>query len=154
MNEGRLDTDHVLVRSLEERDLDAIVRIDASSTGRTRREYFRDKVAASLGGSRLRTSLVAELDGMVVGFLMATTYYGEFGQPEPTAVIDSVGVHRDFQRQKVGAAMMRQFLINARALGVARLRTEVAWNQVDLIRFFDRHGFKHGGRLVLESDLG
>jgi hypothetical protein len=37
---------------------------------------------------------------------------------------------------------------------VSRLRTEVGWNEVDLIRFFDRHGFKHGGRLVLEADLG
>ncbi len=153
LGEGRLSTDEVVVRSLDERDLDAIVRIDASATGRPRREYYRDKVQQSLTGSRLRTSLVAEIDGLVVGFLMATTYYGEFGQPEPTAVIDSLGVHADFQRRHVGAALMRQFLMNARALGVAKLRTEVAWNEVELIHFFDRHGFKHGGRMVLESDL-
>src|SRR5262249_5451064 len=114
-------------RSLEERDLDAIVRIDASATGRPRREYYRDKVEQSLTGSRLRTSLVAELDGLVVGFLMANTYYGEFGQPEPTVVIDSLGVHHDFRGKHVGAALMRQFLMNARALGVSRLRTEVGW---------------------------
>ena len=154
LGHGKLATDEVVVRSLEERDLDAIVRIDTSATGRPRREYYKDKVRASLGASRLRTSLVAEVDGMVVGFLMATTYYGEFGQPEPTAVIDSLGVHRDFRGKSVGAAMMRQFLMNARALGVAKLRTEVGWNEVELIRFFDRHGFKHGGRMVLESDLG
>jgi N-acetylglutamate synthase-like GNAT family acetyltransferase len=69
-------------------------------------------------------------------------------------VIDSLGVHKDFQGRHVGAALMRQFLMNARALGVSRLRTEVGWNEVDLIRFFDRHGFKHGGRLVLEAELG
>jgi ribosomal protein S18 acetylase RimI-like enzyme len=153
LGQGLLSTDTVLVRALEEKDLDAIVRIDASATGRPRREYYRDKVQQSLTGSRLRTSLVAELDGIVVGFLMAATYYGEFGQPEPTVVIDSLGVHNDFRHRHVGAALMRQFLMNARALGVSRLRTEVGWNEVDLIHFFDRHGFKHGGRLVLEADL-
>ena len=153
LGDGLLSTDAVLVRTLDERDLDAIVRIDASATGRPRREYYKDKVQQSLTGSRLRTSLVAEVDGGVVGFLMAQTYYGEFGQPEPTVVIDSLGVHKDFQGKHVGAALMRQFLMNARALGVSRLRTEVGWNEVDLIRFFDHHGFKHGGRLVLEADL-
>jgi ribosomal protein S18 acetylase RimI-like enzyme len=110
-------------------------------------------VAASLGNSRLRTSLVAELDGVVVGFLMATTYYGEFGIPEPTSVIDSLGVHRDHRRRRVGGALIRQFSMNARALGVTRLRTDVAWNDVDMLGFFDRHGFSLAGRVVLERDL-
>jgi hypothetical protein len=34
---GELETDDIVVRNLEERDLDAIVRIDASETGRSRR---------------------------------------------------------------------------------------------------------------------
>lgn len=144
----------VTVRSLAPGDLDAIVRIDASASGRPRREYYRDRIAASLGNSRIRTSLVAEVDGMVVGFLMATTHYGEFGQMEPTSVLDSLGVHTSFQRRHVASAMMRQFLMNARALGVSRLRTEVAWNDVDLLAFFDRQGFKLCGRLVLEADVG
>jgi hypothetical protein len=68
LGQGRLSTDEVLVRALEERDLDAIVRVDASATGRPRPEYYRDKVRQSLEASRLRTSLVAELDGIVTGF--------------------------------------------------------------------------------------
>jgi ribosomal protein S18 acetylase RimI-like enzyme len=153
LGQGVLDTDAVVVRSLDGRDLDAIVRIDATLTKRTRREYYRDKIEAFLR-SRLRTSLVAELDGIVVGFLMASTYYGEFGELEPTSVIDSLGVHEDFRHRHVGAALMRQFMMNARALGVTKLRTEVAWNDVELLRFFDHHGFRLGGRLVLESDIG
>lgn len=151
---GRIETDDVVVRTLLERDLDAIVRIDASDTGRSRREYYRDRVAASLNNSRLCTSLVAEVAGAVVGFLMATTYYGEFGVPDPTSVIDALAVHKDFRRKKVGAALIGQFLMNARALGVTKLRTEVAWNDVDMLGFFDRHGFGPSGRIVLERDIG
>jgi ribosomal protein S18 acetylase RimI-like enzyme len=153
LGQGMLETDSILVRTLEAKDVDAIVRIDASAVGRSRPEFYRDKVAANLSGSRLHTSLVAEVDGIVVGFLMATTYYGEFGQPEPTCELDALGVHSDFRRRSVGAALMRQFLMNARALGITKLRTQVAWNHVEMIKFFDRHGFKHAGRMVLENEL-
>lgn len=153
MGAGELETDGVAVRTLVEGDLDAIVRIDASAVGRTRREYFRDKVAASLRDSRVHMSLVAEIDGVIAGFLMSDLHYGEFGRAEPSAVIDSLGVHKDFRNRHVGAALMRQFTMNARALGVERIRTEVAWDQLELVRFFSHHGFHPGPRLVLERDL-
>jgi predicted N-acetyltransferase YhbS len=150
---GKLETDDVLVRALKEGDLDAIVRIDATASGRTRREYYRDKVAASLRDSRVHMSLVAEVDGLVVGFLMSEMHYGEFGRAEPAAVIDSLAVHKDFRKRHVGAALMRQFVMNARAFGVEKIRTEVAWDALELVRFFSREGFHPGKRIVLERDL-
>ena len=53
----------------------------------------------------------------------------------------------------VGDALMRQFLMNAAALNVERIHTEVAWNDPTLIGFFDRHGFRPSARLVLERPL-
>ncbi len=150
---GELETDDVLVRALNEADLEAVVRIDATASGRARREYYRDKVAASLRDSRLHMSLVAEVDGLVVGFLMSEMHYGEFGRAEPSAVIDSLAVHKDFRGRHVGAALMRQFVMNARAFGVEKIRTEVAWDALELVRFFSREGFHPGHRLVLERDI-
>jgi len=150
---GRLDTDDVLVRTLEGKDLEAIVRIDAAAVGRRRQEYYQDRVKAALSDSRIHTSLVAELDGAVVGFLMSTNYYGEFGRPEPTAVIEALGVLPELRGQHVGEALMRQFVMNARALRVDRIRTEVAWNDHGLLRFFDKSGFAPSSRLVLEREL-
>ena len=147
---GALATDAVVVRNMVESDLDAIVRIDAAAMGRARRDYYRDRVAAAMRDSRIHASLTAELDGMIVGFLMATLYYGEFGRPEPTAVIDSLGVLPGFKGKHVGRALMRQFLMNASALGVERVRTEVAWDDTELLGFFKRSGFALAGRLVLE----
>jgi len=153
-NPGSLPTDAVNVRSLTVDDLDAIVRIDAAAVGRNRREYYRDRIAAAVGGSRIHTSLVAELEGSVVGFLLAIVHHGEFGRLEPTAVIDSLGVNPDFRGSRVGEALMRQFLMNTKALGVELVRTEVAWNDPTLIPFFDRHGFAPSARLVLEKPIG
>lgn len=150
---GRLDTDDVLVRTLNEKDLESIVGIDAAAMGRRRHEYYRDKVTAALRDSRMRMSLVAELDGVVVGFLMAQLHYGEFGRPEPTAVLDSIGVHPEWREHHVGKALMRQFAMNAKALGVEVVRTEVSWDDFSLLAFLRREGFAPGQRLVLERKL-
>lgn len=141
------------IRNLTEADLDAIVRIDASLMGRPRHEYYRDRVRAALRDSRIRMSLIAEYEGKVAGFLMATMYYGEFGRPEPTAVIDSLGVDALYRGKHVGKTLMGQFLTHARALGVERVRTEVAWNDFDLMRFLHGCGYAPGNRLVLELGL-
>lgn len=150
---GRLDTDDVLVRTLNEKDLESIVGIDAAAMGRRRHEYYRDKVTSALRDSRMRMSLVAELDGVVVGFLMAQLHYGEFGRPEPTAVLDSIGVHPEWREHRVGKALMRQFAMNAKALGVEVVRTEVSWDDFSLLAFLRREGFAPGHRLVLERKL-
>lgn len=150
---GRLDTDDVLVRTLNEKDLEPIVGIDAAAMGRRRHEYYRDKVTSALRDSRMRMSLVAELDGVVVGFLMAQLHYGEFGRPEPTAVLDSIGVHPEWRDHHVGKALMRQFAMNAKALGVEVVRTEVSWDDFALLAFLRREGFAPGHRLVLERAL-
>jgi ribosomal protein S18 acetylase RimI-like enzyme len=147
---GRIDTDDVAVRSLAEGDLDSIVRIDANAVGRARRDYYRDRVTAALRDSRIRASLVAEVDGLVVGFLMATMHYGEFGRPEPAAVIDAIGVDPAFRGRKVAKALLRQFLMNAAALGVERVQTEVRWDDVDLVGFFSSQAFRPAGFVVLE----
>jgi ribosomal protein S18 acetylase RimI-like enzyme len=150
LESGALETDAIAVRALAETDLDDIVRIDQHLMGRPRREYYRDKIGAALRNSRLHMSLVAELDGMTVGFLMASMHYGEFGQVEPTAVLEAIGVHPEFRSRHIGSALMRQFLMNGKALGVERVRTEVEWSDTRLLEFLHRKGFSPAGRIVLE----
>jgi len=152
-DDGTLPTDAIAVRTLEQRDLPAIVRIDAASMGRRREEYYAAKVKATLGEGRLRTSLVAEVDGNVVGFVLAKVFYGEFGQAEPVAVVDSIGVLPSHRGQHVGAALFRQLLMNLRALDVERVQTEVDWKQFDLLRFLASHDFRPAPRLCLQLDL-
>lgn len=147
------EMESIVVRNLREDDLEPIVRIDASTMGRRRVEYYKAKIGAALQESRPRVSMVAEADGMVAGFLMATMQYGEFGRPEPTAVIDSIGVHQEMRHRGIGDALMRQFIQHARALAVERIRSEVAWTDFPLLGFLGHWGFNPGGRLVLELEV-
>jgi predicted N-acetyltransferase YhbS len=153
LDDGVLPTDAVTVRELRAGDVPAIVRIDRASTGRPRQEYYEAKVRAVLNEPRLRTSLVAELDDHVVGFLLARVHYGEFGRAEPVAVIDSLGVDPEYRKRHVGQALMRQLTMNLTALRVERVETQVDGSQLDLLAFLANAGFRPAPRVCLERGL-
>ena len=102
---GPLARDRIPVRSMAEGDLRALVAIDRRITGRDRAAYFQRKLADALTESDVRVSLVAELDGGPVGFIMARVDLGEFGRVETTAVIDTIGVDPDYRNKGVGRAL-------------------------------------------------
>lgn len=151
---GTIETDHVLVRALATADLDAVVAIDAISTGLPRADFFRKRIARSMEDSSVHLSLAAELDEHVVGFVAVTFYYGEFGRPEPVAVLDAIGIHPDYRGQRVAAALLRQLDMNLGGLRVERMRTEVDWSQQELLSFFAHSGFRPAERICLERRVG
>ena len=150
---GILETDAVLVRTMQEDDLEAVVSIDAGATGRRRPGYFKPILERALKQSSLQISLVAEIDRSVVGFLVGSLYYGEYGVAEPSASIDAIGVAPNYRGRHVGRALMRQLRLNLGALRISTLRTEVAWDDFELLAFFRKEGFAPAGRLCLERSL-
>jgi ribosomal protein S18 acetylase RimI-like enzyme len=150
MDVGERQRIQIVVRALKPEDLRAVVDVDAKSTGRRREEYFRIKLQQNLAETGIKVSLAAEADGLFRGFLLARVYYGEFGTLEPVAVLDTLGVHPDVRGLGVGRALMEQLLVNLSGLGVPTLRTEVAWEDSLLLRFFQHEGFRPAARLCLE----
>lgn len=153
LDAGTLETDAVSVRTMAAGDLDGIVRIDQHITGTGRRPFYETKLKAALEESGVRISLVAELDGVVAGFLMGSVFYGEFGASEQFAVLDTLGVHPDFRGKHVAQALMRQLVMNMRALGVERIETMVNWDQGDLLGFLRKEGYAPAPRLCLIKDI-
>lgn len=143
----------IVVRGLRPEDLLAVVALDAKNTGRRREEYFRIKLQQNLAETGVKISLAAELDRCFCGYLLARVYYGEFGIPEPVAVLDSLGVHPDFQHRGVGRALLEQLRVNLHGLGVGRLTTEVSWDDLRLLGFFHHEGFRPSDRLCLDLEI-
>jgi ribosomal protein S18 acetylase RimI-like enzyme len=150
---GTLETDAVVVRTMRENDLEAVVSIDAAAAGRRRPRYFELMLKRALTQAGVQISLVAEIGGRVVGFLVGSLYYGEYGVMEPSASIDAIAVHPGFRGQHVGKALMRQMRLNLGALHIAVLRTEVDWDDFTLGAFFRNEGFAPARRLCLECLL-
>lgn len=145
--------DIVPVRSLTLEDLPSLVYLDRRITNRDHLAYYRRKVKAAIRETGIQVSLVAELDQRPVGFMMARLDYGEFGETEPEAVIDTLGVDPAYRRRQVGAAMLSQLLANLSGLRVERVRTEVEWDNFDLLRFLSRRGFRPSPRLSFARPL-
>lgn len=150
---GPLARDRIPVRAMKETDLAALVEIDRRITSRERGDYFDCKLEEALFESDVRVSLVAELDGGPVGYVMARVDFGEFGLFEPAAVLDTIGVDPDYQGRGVGRALLSQLLINLRTLRVEFIRTELGWRDHALLAFLDHSGFKTTQRLCLERNL-
>ena len=145
--------ERVMVRGLKPGDLEAVTALDARIVGRSRDDYFKVKLAQNLAETGVKVSLAAELDGAFCGFLLARVYYGEFGMLEPTAVLDTLGVHPEMTGQGVGSALMRQLRTNLAALGVSRLQTEVDWDNQRLLAFLHDRGFTPAPRYCLDLEL-
>lgn len=150
---GPLARDKMLVRSMAAGDLRALVAIDRRITGRDRAAYFQRKLSEALTESDVRVSLVAELAGVPVGFIMARVDLGEFGRVETTAVIDTIGVDPDYWKRAVGRALLSQLLANLSTLRVEKVRTEVDWQDRDLLDYLDRSGFCPSQRLCFDQPL-
>ncbi|MDP6425200.1 MAG: N-acetyltransferase [Planctomycetota bacterium] len=148
-----METDSVVIRRLRPDDLDVVVRIDEKNTGRRRAEYFEIKLEKALAEVGIEVSLAAGVDGAVVGFLLCWVHYGEFGQPEPVAVLDTIGVAPEHRGAGVGQALLDQLRTNLLGLGIRSLRTEVSWEDQELLLFFQRIGFQLTQRLCLDLEL-
>jgi ribosomal protein S18 acetylase RimI-like enzyme len=150
---GPLARDRIPVRSMAEGDLRALVTIDRRITGSDRAAYFQRKLAEALTESGVRVSLVAELDSVPVGFIMARVDLGDFGRVETTAVIDTIGVDPDYRNRGVGRALISQLLVNLSTLRVENVLTEVDWQDHDLLAYLDHSGFLPSQRLCFDLPL-
>jgi GNAT superfamily N-acetyltransferase len=153
MDDNNPARDLVLIRNLRPDDIGAITSIDEAAVGRRRDRFLALKMKQAFADTGIAVSLAAELDGHVVGFLLARLYYGEFGVVEPAAVLDVVGVHTDYRGRHVAAALVDQLRTNLLGLGIKTLQTEVSWDHPDLITFFQHEGFTLAPRLCLDLDL-
>ncbi len=153
----RIDTTWVLptivVRSLKGTDISAINKIDLKLTGLDRSAYFASKFMEMLDDSGVRISIVAEHEGIIAGYIMARIDYGEFGQVEKAAVIDTIGVHPDFAGTGVGHELLSQLVLNLSSLQVEVVRTKVEHENSDLRNFLSRRGFKPSQRIILTKKI-
>lgn len=139
------------IRSLDASDADAVSRIDRHLTGRDRSGYLAQKIDEVLNQSGIRVSLVAERDGLVVGFIMARLDRGEFGRTATTAVVDTIGV--DPGSPGAGSALLAQLCANLDSLRVDGISTMVKWDDTGLIDFLSKSGFAPAPRLALRCAL-
>ncbi len=145
----------VSVRGMKRSDMAAVVELDAYAFGSARPVYFERRFAVlDLRNADTRAIfLVAEYHDEVVGFVMGTLAYGEFGLAQVTAIVDTIAVHPHYQRRGIGQQLIETFIKRSRRLGAATIYTLVNWDNWNLLKVFHALGFSLASTIPLERRI-
>ncbi len=133
----------VTIRTLEDADLEDIVRLDEKVTGSYRPEVWERRLVYYQRRDP-EASAVAEADGRVVGFMLGEVRSGEFGLEEPTGWIEVMGVDPEQRGQSIGRRLADHLLAHFRNRGATTVRTFVDEDMDQIAGFFTALGFQPG----------
>jgi len=136
-----LSSEAIQVRSLTELDLDGIVRIGEKTRNRYEPDLWEGRVTYYLRRAP-EGSLVAEVDGEVVGFMLGDIRSGEFGIEDQCGWIEVMGVDPECAGRGVGRALAGEMLKRYETRGVRMVRTMVDSSMPEVEAFFARLGFE------------
>jgi len=85
-------------------------------------------------------SFAAELDGEVVGYMIAYLIYGGFGL-EKSAWIGVFGVEPKYMGSGIGKRLAKEIFDVITERGIKNIFTSVKWDSTDLLSFFKSLGF-------------
>jgi predicted N-acetyltransferase YhbS len=142
----------ISIRVMKQKDLPAIVAIDKKVLGKERKDYWAQKLEHSRRESPI-TPLVAELDGKVVGFIIGSASWWEYGVPDHIGWVDTIGVDPGYQKKGIARALMEELVTNFKMIDVDTVYTMVGWRDGGLLRFFDAMGFEKGDMINLQKKL-
>ncbi|OGP75766.1 MAG: hypothetical protein A2V86_11470 [Deltaproteobacteria bacterium RBG_16_49_23] len=144
MNEVFLSS--LSIRPMTVGDIDAIVDIDRRVIGKSRLDYWEKLVPQN--PQYPFSSLVAEFEGKVIGFVVGEVSGWEFGVPDTIGWLSIIGVDPDYQHKGVARRLSQEFVKNLKTIGVSVIYTLVNWNDWDLLKFFRAMGFARGGDMI------
>jgi ribosomal protein S18 acetylase RimI-like enzyme len=136
-------------------DLAVVVELDALVFGAMRSAYFERRLAVlnEREAEARMAYLVAYYHGTVIGFVMGTLAYGEFGLTQVTAILDSIAVHPRYQQQGVGRLLIEAFIERSTRQGAAAVYTLVNWDNWTLLKTFHALGFVLASTIPLERRI-
>jgi len=142
----------VKIRALRKEDLGAIVEIDAKVLGENRKDYWEKKLKL-MNDKSSQVSLVAEVEGKVLGFILGDISGWEFGVPDTIGWIDTIGIDPAYQKKGLAKVLAQELIGRLKTIGVRAIYTLVSWSDWDLLQFFHAMGFTRGDMINLELKI-
>jgi predicted N-acetyltransferase YhbS len=140
-------------RPLTAADLDKVVAIDGSISGRTRRSYFERRLAAAVREPKLHAQFAVDDESGLAGYILGRVLEGEFGRIEPAMRLEAVGVKLEARGRGVGLALERAIEDESRRRGLKEMRTGASWRDHQMLRFLDAAGYRLGRNQVVDCGI-
>ena len=142
------------VHELGVADIERVITIDRTHSGRSRRRFFEKRFAAAAARPDDYVHIGVTRGGVMRGFAIVRILRGEFGFERAVAVLDAIGVAAESQERGIGRELIDELGKIMRHKGVSSLQTQADWTNHDLLRFFHGAGFELAPRLVLQRPVG
>ncbi len=143
--------DTIIIREMNEEDVEGILEIERASKGRHRATTYAPVPDSSIGGE-IDNSMVAEDAGRVIGFVLARAVRSpaELGE---VAWIEFIGIHPDRQGQGIGTKLVEAWRDRCKQKGIKKVHMMLNWRDWWLQSFFESLGFSRGELVDFQADL-
>jgi predicted N-acetyltransferase YhbS len=141
----------LLIRKVRIGDAAVIGRIQEKITKSTIETDFKQIINEHLRSDD-DVSLVAEIDGKIVGYMISYIMYAGFGL-DKSAWIATLGVEPKLMGHGIGKRLAEKILQIYEEKGIKHIFTSVSWDSVDLLSFFKTLGFDRSNFINLSKKL-
>jgi ribosomal protein S18 acetylase RimI-like enzyme len=145
----------VVVRPVKRSDLEQVIAIDAAVTAVEKRDYWRAvlrRYGPTSAGDQPRQFLVAAAGRQVVGYVIGEVRDWEFGSP-PCGWLFAINVDPKARLAGIGTRLLHALSAAFRRMGVRKMRTMLARDNILILSFFRSQGMTAGSLIPLEMDL-
>lgn len=132
----------IRIRPMEHEDIDSVLAIDGKITGVRRAITYTELITGDLGGV-LALSFVAEVDGVVQGFILARRVY-IVAPPTEVGLVQILGVDPDYQRKGIASKLVNALLDTCRSKKLSTVRIMINERDDQLVGLFEHLGFRRG----------
>lgn len=139
------------IRKMRPEDASELERIQAEITRSTSKTNFHRIIQQQLKKDE-DVSLVAEIGGKIVGYMISYVIYAGFGI-DKGAWIATFGVDPKFMGQGIGKRLAQEVFKIYKKKGIKDVYTSVRWDSVDLLSFFKALGFDRSEFINLRKKL-
>lgn len=151
-------TGTINVRRLHKEDAAGVRELDASILGRDRSATWAEYVDRFLAYSRLGThslpwsgSQVAEIDGNIVGFLLAERHSSGYGLPPGVRVV-AIAVHPSHRKHGIGRKLVEGLRADTKRQGMQHIYSVLQAKDSRDVEFLQHCGFSPAPINVLVLD--
>lgn len=142
----------VNIREISLEDAEPIQQIRKAISEEDGSVDFEKFIEQQISENKGKLSLVAEINGKVVGYMISTILYAGFGIKK-SAWIMAIGVLPEYMGQGIGLALGRKICDIYKEKGIKHIYSSVLWDSTDVLSFFKKLGFERSEFINLKKRL-